>query len=105
MAEFIKVCSKNEIEVGKGRVVEVNGKTIAVMNNGGEFLAIENTCAHMQGPLGEGECSEGKVTCPWHMWEYDLKSGKCEMNPEVKLNTFEVKVDGEDVLISGEVKG
>ncbi|MAF51281.1 MAG: hypothetical protein CMH64_04290 [Nanoarchaeota archaeon] len=99
MTEFVKVCSKNEIGDGKGKVVDVNGKTIAVMNDNGEFLAIENNCTHMQGPLGEGECKEGKVTCPLHMWEYDLKTGKTESDPEAKLETYEVKVEGDDILI------
>jgi nitrite reductase/ring-hydroxylating ferredoxin subunit len=105
MVEFIKVCNKNEIEDGKGKVVDVNGKNIAVMNNGGEILAIDNTCAHMHGPLGDGECKEGKVRCPWHMWEYDLKTGKCETDENIKLNTFEVKIEGEDVLVHPEPKG
>ena len=104
MSEFVKVCSKNEIEDGKGKVVDVNGKEVAVLNHGGEFFAIENECAHMQGPLGEGTCENGKVTCPLHMWEYDLKSGQCNADENVKLNTFEVKVEGEDVLVNSEAR-
>ena len=53
----------------------------------------------MQGPLGEGECSDGKVTCPWHGWEYDLKTGKNTFDEDVKLKTYEVKVQGNDILV------
>lgn len=104
MASFVKVCSKSDIEPEKGRTVEVKGKKIAVLNNNGKFFAIDNTCAHMQGPLGEGSCSDGKVTCPWHGWEYDLKTGKNTYDESIKLNTYEVKVDKNDILISVEPK-
>jgi nitrite reductase (NADH) small subunit len=105
MTEFVKIATKGEIESGKGKTVEVNGKSIAVLNENGEFFAIDNMCAHAQGPLGDGVCDEGKVTCPWHGWSYDLKTGKCENNPEVNLKVYEIKIDGEDVMVGTEVKG
>jgi nitrite reductase (NADH) small subunit len=104
MTEFVKVCGKNEIESGKGKVVDVKGKSIAVLNENGEFFAMDNTCAHAQGPLGEGSCEGGKVTCPWHGWQYDCKTGVCEGNPDVKLTVYEVKVEGEDVMVNSEAK-
>ena len=82
---FVKVASKNEIQKGRGKVVEVNGEEVAVLNDNGKFFAIENACAHMQGPLGEGSCENGNVTCPWHSWSYDLKTGKNTFNQDIKL--------------------
>ena len=96
---FVKVCSKSEIKSGSGKVVEVNGNEVAVLNDNGKFFAIENNCAHMQGPLGEGSCENEKVTCPWHGWSYDLKTGKNTFNENVKLKIYEVKIQGNDVLI------
>ncbi len=101
---FVKVASKNEIESGRGKTVDVNGKEVAVLNDNGKFFAIENTCAHMQGPLGEGSCENGKVTCPWHSWTYDLKTGKNTYNQDIKLSVYETKVQGDDVLINTEPK-
>jgi len=97
--EFVKVASKKEIRNGYGKVIDINGKSIAVMNDNGKFFAVENTCKHMGGPLGEGSCENGKVTCPWHAWTYDLKTGKNTFNENVKLETYEVKIQGNDVLI------
>ena len=101
---FIKVASKNEIQSGRGKVVDLNGKEIAVLNDNGKFFAIENTCAHMGGPLGEGNCSKETVTCPWHGWTYNLKTGKNTFNEEIKLNVYEVKIDKNDILIKIESK-
>src|SRR3989344_7594575 len=100
MAEFIKVCLKDEIGNGNGKVVDINGLSIAILNDNEKFFAISNTCAHMQGPIGEGSCQEGKVTCPWHGWTYDLKTGKNTFNEDIKLETYEVKIKGEDVLVN-----
>ena len=52
------------------------------------------------GPLGEGSLSGTPVPCPWHGWTYDVPSGACGMNPSLKMATFELKVEGEDVLVS-----
>ena len=99
MAEFVKVASKSEIENGRGKVVEVKGKEIAVLNDNGRFFAIENKCAHRQGPIGEGSCENGVVTCPWHGWSYDLKSGKNKMDEKIRLQTYEVKIKEDGVLV------
>ena len=100
MAELTKVANASEIPAGSGKVVEVGGKTLAVFNCDGTFYAIDNTCIHQGGPLGEGSLSGTTVTCPWHAWEYDVTSGQCRLDPAVKVERFDVKVEGEDLLIS-----
>ena len=101
---FVKVASKDEIESGRGKIVDVNGDSIAILNDKGKFFAISNTCAHMQGPLGEGSCDNGKVTCPWHGWTYDLKTGKNTFNNNIKLKVYEIKIKGKDILINPEAR-
>ena len=100
MAQFTKVARTSEIPAGSGKVVEANGKTIAVFNADGAFYAIENTCRHRGGPLGEGSLAGKTVTCPWHGWEYDVTSGACQMDPSTKVQKFDVKVEGEDILVA-----
>ena len=100
MAVLTKVAKTSEIPTGTGKVVEVEGKAIAVFNCDGTFYAIENTCKHRGGPLGEGMLSGTAVTCPWHGWEYDVTSGACSMDTSVKNQAFAVKVEGDDVLVS-----
>ena len=100
MADFAKVAKTSEIAPGTAKVVEAGGKTIAVFNCEGVFYAIENTCKHRGGPLGEGSVSGTMVTCPWHGWEYDVTSGACSMDPAIAVQKFSVKVDGDDILVS-----
>jgi nitrite reductase (NADH) small subunit len=74
------------------------GKQICVVNLNGEILAMENTCLHMGGPLGEGVIEKGKVICPWHGWAWDPKTGQGP-GPGAKLAVYPVKMEGGDVLI------
>lgn len=100
MANFVKVAKVSELKPGDGKVVEVNGKTLALFNVDGKFHSIDNTCLHRGGPLGEGFLDGSTVTCPWHGWQYDLLSGVGKTNPNAKMTVYEVKVEGEDVLIA-----
>ena len=102
MADFVTVAKVNDLKPGEGKIVEANGKTIALFNVDGKFHAIDNTCKHQGGPLGEGTCDGNIVTCPWHGWQYDVTTGINSANPQVKVDTFEVKVEGDEVKVKAE---
>ena len=71
-----------------------------MFNADGAFYAIDNTCAHRGGPLGEGALSGKTVTCPWHGWEYDVSSGACQMDASISVKRFDVRVEGDDILVA-----
>lgn len=100
MAEFKKAIKKSELQPGTGKTVELDGQSVALFNVGGKFCALDNTCPHQGGPLGEGDLAENVVTCPWHGWQFDVTTGSNLVNPEVKQKSYEVKVEGDDVLVS-----
>lgn len=99
MASFVKVARRDEIPDGGGKTIEVGGRKIALFNSGGNFYAIDNTCRHRGGPLGEGDVFGNTVVCPWHGWEYDITTGQSVDDPSVKVACFAVRVDGDDVLV------
>lgn len=97
---WVSVCRAADVPAsGTGKVVEVNGRRVALFHVGGEVRAIDNTCAHKAGPLGEGSCEDGIVTCPMHGWRYDVRTGKCENNPKASVPVYAVKVEGDSVLL------
>ena len=100
MGNFVKVAAKSEMSLGSAKKVEVGGKEIALFNIGGSFFAIDDTCSHRGGPLSEGSVEEKVVTCPWHGWQYDVTSGSCLTSPNVSQAKYEVKVEGDDILLS-----
>ncbi|TKS61804.1 MAG: non-heme iron oxygenase ferredoxin subunit [Nitrospira sp.] len=99
MADYIRVIEVGDIPPGSGHVTEVNGHCIAIFNVDGAFFALDNTCAHRGGPLGEGELDGEVVTCPWHSWEYNVRTGISLTTPSASVKTYEVKVDDDDVKI------
>ena len=100
MSPCTKVASKSEIAPGTGKKVEVDGKEIAVFNIDGNFFAIDEMCPHRGGPLSEGSVEDGVVTCPWHGWEFNVKDGTTPVNPSAKLNCYQVKIEGDDILVT-----
>jgi nitrite reductase (NADH) small subunit len=99
LAQFIKAARCPEIPEGSGKVIEAGGRTFALFHVGGQFYAMDNTCIHQGGPLGEGEVYGTRVVCPWHGWEYDFSTGCNVDDPSMKLACFAVKVEGDDVLV------
>jgi len=102
MAEFVKATVTGELSERTGKVVEVKGKKIAVFRVEGNLFAIENTCPHRGGPLGEGDLEGNVVTCPWHGWQFDVTTGVSPVNPAANVKKFNCKVEGGDVLIDVE---
>lgn len=96
---FVRAAKTNEITPGTIREFQVEGKAIAVANFAGKFYAINNTCLHRGGPLGQGELNGKLVTCPWHGWQYDVTSGKVAQNLAVGVDCYNLEVRGEDVFI------
>ena len=99
MAEFVRVTGAADVAPGSGMVAEVKGQSIAVFNVDGTYYAIDNTCVHRGGPLGEGELEGDTVTCPWHGWQYNVQSGKSINNPSACVKSYQVTVEGSDVKI------
>ncbi|TLY43859.1 MAG: Rieske 2Fe-2S domain-containing protein [Nitrospirae bacterium] len=99
MPEFVKVAGAGDVAPGSGVVAEVKGQSVAVFNVDGTYYVIDNTCVHRGGPLGEGELEGDTVTCPWHGWQYDVKSGKSINNPSACVKSYQVMVEGSDVKI------
>ena len=99
MAEYVRVAGTADIPPGNGQVAEVNGHTLAIFNVDGTFYAIDNTCVHRGGPLGEGELEGDVVTCPWHAWQFNVKTGVSVTTPSASVKTYPVKVEGVDIKV------
>ena len=99
MSDFISVAKVADVPAGEGRAVQADGTEVALFTVDGDFYAIDNTCIHRGGPLGDGMCSGATVTCPWHGWQYDVKTGECLNAPGESVDRYEVRVEGEDVQV------
>ncbi|HKR64092.1 MAG TPA: Rieske 2Fe-2S domain-containing protein [Thermoanaerobaculia bacterium] len=99
MSELVEVAHTSTLPVGRAKACNVNGRTIALYHTSGGWFATDNTCPHRGGPLAEGDLIGNEITCPWHLWSFDVATGACMGNPEIAVETHEVRVEDERVLV------
>ena len=117
MAKHV-VAPVDDIPPGGRRLVEVNGRAVVIFNLGGEFFALNNRCPHKGGSLSQGvttglvESSQpgeyrtsrpGEIIrCPWHSWEFDIRTGKSWCDPGmVRARQYPVSVESGSRLVEG----
>ncbi len=101
--DWVNVGKASSIEEGRALVVRLpSGKRVAVFRHEGQLSAISNACAHQNGPLGEGRIIDCLVTCPWHGFQYDVRTG-CSPAPFTeKVPTYRLKLEGDDIFVDPE---
>lgn len=101
MAEFVKVAVLSELPPGGKKVVDVDGRAIAVFNVDGACYAIDDVCTHDGGPLAEGDLQGHEVRCPRHGARFDVRTGKALCFPAFEpAPAHAVEIRGEDVFVS-----
>ena len=100
MTKTVKVAQTSDLAPGTSKVVQADGHSIGLFNVEGTFYAIDNTCTHRGGPLGEGALSRDTVECPWHGAHFNVKTGAVTNPPAwADVRSFAVKIEGNDVLV------
>jgi len=100
MAEIVKAGPASEITPTQPKMLESSdGTQVAVFNVDGELCAINNICPHRGGPLGEGDLEGTLVSCPWHGWQFDVKTGKSPVNPAASVKTYPCRIEGVEVVV------
>jgi nitrite reductase (NADH) small subunit len=96
---FVKVGSVSRLAPGSVMEASVGADYYAICNVDGRIHALAGSCPHRGGPLGQGAVNGSNLTCPWHAWEFDCRTGANDYNPTVIVATFAVQVLGDDILI------
>lgn len=99
-SHYYEVAKVSELAPGSGKTVYVNDRQLALFNLDGTFYAIDDGCPHRGAPLSEGYLQGDKVLCSWHCFDFSLKNGSCEVVPELKVATYEVKVEGDTIYVA-----
>ena len=101
---WVTVCRRSDLPHGRGWPVRIGDANIAVFAVGREVCAVDNTCLHVGNPLDDGRVRGGCVTCPWHGWKYDLRTGEhlTVFGRKAGLRTYPCRIDGDDVQVAVE---
>ena len=99
MSEFTTIARTSEIPPGMAKVCTLQGREIAVIHADGSFRAVDNTCPHAGGSLGEGTVIGDKLECPFHCWQFDTKTGACCTVPGITIKAFDVLVENDEIKV------
>src|SRR5215467_9503097 len=96
---FLKVGTLAQVPPESVLEVMVDGQPYAVCHAAGVVRALSGICIHRGGPLGQGQIHDGHVVCPYHLWEFDCRTGASDFDPSRRVPTYAVKIEGDDILL------
>lgn len=98
---WVPVCRRGDIPTDRGWPVRVGDRNIAVFDLDGELHAIDNVCLHVGNPLDDGFRRGHYLTCPWHGWRYDLRTGEhmTVFGRRPGLSTYPVRIEDDTVYV------
>lgn len=117
----VVVAKASSFEDPGRKVFDVDGTEVGIFKLGGEFYAWENRCPHLDGPACQGKIlpcateavnddktSRGRefsktqmnIVCPWHGFEFDIRTGRHPVNQAVRLRAVKMRLEGDDVVVS-----
>ncbi len=96
---FVKVMNAADLAPGSGTVVVTGPHELAIFNVDGEFFCTENTCPHQDGPLGDGRLEGDVIICPWHGWEFNVRTGKSLYSGSICVGHYPCRVENGEVLV------
>ncbi len=100
---WVRVCAAQDVPEGRARIAVLpDGDRVAVFCHEGKLSAISNACAHQNGPLGEGKILDCLVTCPWHGFNYDVRSGRSPAPFTEMIPTYHLTIRDGDVFVNPE---
>ena len=96
----VRVARLADIAPGTVTRVEVEGTGVVLARVGDAVHALSDECAHQGGPLSQGKLAGTRLTCPWHGWLYDVRTGQCLMPQRgAAVATYPVRIEGDDIWV------
>jgi len=100
MANYVEVANLEHLPPGKGTVVTIEGKDIALFNVDGTVYAMDDGCLHHGVSLGTSELDGKIVTCRGHGWKYDVTTGSTLVSPGYGVAAYPVKVVDGKIMVA-----
>lgn len=97
--QFVSVIKANELVEDTIKQVTVLGRNILLVKREGQVYALGSKCPHMGCDLTRGKLNENILVCPCHGWSFDVRNGEYQANKNIKLATYECKVENGEVFV------
>lgn len=84
-----EVCGSNELQVDQMKLIHIKDKRIVIGRTEKGYVAFDDRCTHKGGSLAGGALVCGRVQCPWHGSQFEVKTGDVKAGPaKDKINTY-----------------
>ena len=109
------VATAEEIAPGARKIVTIGGREIGVFNLNGQYYALRNVCPHKGAPLCKGrqrplmvaaddfdiryEREDEILKCPWHLWEFDIKTGRSMHDENLRAQSYRVSQEDDGIVL------
>ena len=101
MSDPIQIATLDEIPEGGTYAIEADGEPICLVRVEGTIYAFTDNCTHISGPLSDGTLEGCAITCPWHLAQFDVRTGKVLRGPARQdILTYPVKIEENAVFIT-----
>lgn len=98
-ADWVAALPVAELEEGSTAEVVVGDLILALIKCEGEVYAIDGLCAHQGGPLGKGALDGCTLTCPWHGWQYDVRTGHQLLSETIRQRRYATRIEGDTIWV------
>lgn len=99
MSGWVDVLGSAELSEGGRCTVDVGGKAVALVRVEGRVWAVDDTCPHRGGPMGQGDLQGHFLYCPLHAWSFDVRDGTAFFPKGARLACFAVKEEAGRVWV------
>jgi 3-phenylpropionate/trans-cinnamate dioxygenase ferredoxin subunit len=101
MSSFVKVATRDELPDRGKKVLDIDGRSVALFHVDGNYYAIDDVCTHDGGPLAEGDLIDCEIQCPRHGARFDLKTGRPLCMPAIEpVAVHLVEIRGDDIYVA-----
>jgi nitrite reductase/ring-hydroxylating ferredoxin subunit len=106
---LVPVCNEADLPPGEKLIAPIGKFGVGIFNVAGSYYAITNYCPHRGGPLCQGWVTgtteatgrpyelewkrPGEILrCPWHGWEFDIKTASTLLEPKKGVRSYKVEL-------------
>jgi len=100
LPKFIKVAKTTDLSPGDKILAKYKTEDVGLFNIDGKIYAISDVCTHDGGVLVEGDLEGDEIVCPRHGARFNVKTGGFTAPAVMPVPLYDVKIEGEDILIA-----
>ena len=99
VSEWVQVASLSALSPGTAAEIVAGDRIVALFNVEGAVYALDGVCPHQGGPLGQGDLEGCVLSCPWHGWQFDVRTGQHQFSASLRQPTLPVRIDGDAIFV------